>query len=455
MAELRNPKGILGIDGDSLGLLSDEALDFGDTGQFRFTFDSSSNQLKLNNTNTGNTVWSVNVGDENISLNGSNTITNVPNPTSANQIANKSFVEASIQGLTIKGASEATTNGSNIDLTSATDPNPIDGFTLSNGNRVLLKDQTDATENGIYVANTATDPTTWTRATDFDEDSEVVENSLTFIQNGTQNGGSRFIVKSSDPISVGSDGIVWEQFSFAGNFSAGDGLNLVDKEFSVNVSEFDGAFLSDDGSNNLDVDVARGLENDGSGNIQVDEDTAYNFTNTINFSSVINAASGVDVQGDITDGVQIIWDVNAQEIPDSAMGTIDTSTLAADTIGINTNDGLSGGGTQNLGGTFGLDVVVSDLVGRGIEADGSNNFQFDEDTTYTFTSRQSFSSGLEAAGDGVKLFYGAGLDMSTRYDAAEDELKWRDETNGADRMSLARTTGDLVIDGTLDETSSP
>lgn len=79
----------------------------------------------------------------------------------------------------------------------------------------------------------------------------------------------------------------------------------------------------------------------------------------------------------------------------------------------------------------------------------------DEAFAFAFTSQIDFNSGLAIPSDDVKFFYGQNLVISTRYDSADDDLKWRDEANTADRMALDRTSGDLTIGGTFDETSSP
>lgn len=77
------------------------------------------------------------------------------------------------------------------------------------------------------------------------------------------------------------------------------------------------------------------------------------------------------------------------------------------------------------------------------------------DLAALFTTPVDAGAGVDLNADGRKLRYGAGDDVSSRYDAGEDELKWRDETGAADRMSLARTSGDLVIAGTFTETGTP
>jgi len=423
----------LSVNGDQLQVNIGNGLDDDGSGNIEIPLDAiQTDELDLSITPvwTGNHTFDVGLdlgGD--IDMQSVNSIVNLPAPIDDNDAARKSYVDGVIEGLSIKDSSRVATDGTNIDLTSAADPNPIDSVTLNDGDRILLKDQTDGTENGIYNAVTATDPTTWTRTTDFDEDSEVTSGSFTFIEEGTINGSSSYIVITDDPIVVGTDVIEWSQFSSAGQFTAGDGISLSGKEFSIN------------------------------------EAFAFAFTSEIDFGA------GLDTQGDITDGSQIIWDTSAKEIPDSAMGNIDNSTLTNSSITLNGGDGLKNGSTASLGGSFNLDIEPADFagsflsddgaenlrvdIGFGVEDDGSGNIRVDEDAAFDFTSRIGFEGDLAALGDGTKVFYGADLDMSSRYDAGEDELKWRDETNSSDRMSLARTTGDLTISGTLDETSSP
>lgn len=151
-------------------------------------------------------------------------ITGLPSPSTNSDAATKQYVDAVEQALDIKESVEAATDGTNIDLTSATDPNPIDGHTLDNGDRVLLKDQSTGSENGIYVATTATDPTTWTRSVDADEDSEVTSGMFTFVEQGTANANSGWVLTTSDPITVGTTSLDFTKFSGAGQINAGGGL---------------------------------------------------------------------------------------------------------------------------------------------------------------------------------------------------------------------------------------
>ncbi len=104
----------------------------------------------------------------------------------------------------------------NIDLSSATDPNPVDGVTLSTNERILLKNQTDATENGIYDTGiSGTNPTNWNRATDADTSIEVNNGMITVITEGTLNANTAFVLSTPDTITLGVTELTFDEFSFA------------------------------------------------------------------------------------------------------------------------------------------------------------------------------------------------------------------------------------------------
>jgi len=403
--------GFLSDDGnDDLAVNIGRGLEDDGTGSIRFDEDLDATWTNTQTFNGGVTLGS------NIDAS-SNTITNLPEPTASDEVATKSYTDGVAQGLNLKDSVAVSDHDQQIDLTSTTDPNPLDGYTLSDGERVLLKHQNDATKNGIYVAEVATDPSTWVRAPDMDEDSEATEGAFTFIENGDTHADTAYIITTPDPISLGTTAIEWSQFSSAGELSAGDGLNKSGSTFSVVSSDLTGPFLSADGNNNLQANIGRGLESDGSDNIRVDEDTSFTFTTEQSFNA------GLDTQGDISDGTQTIWDASAQEIPDSAMGTIANATLASidnsaltnSSVSVTAGDGIKGGGSVSLGSSTTVNIEPADFagtflsddgsdnlavnIGRGVENDGNGNIRVDEDTDFTFTSTIDFSAGLDTQGD--------------------------------------------------------
>lgn len=82
----------------------------------------------------------------------------------------------------------------------------IDGVSVASGNRVLVKDQTDSKENGIYIAST----TGWARAPDFDGARDVVQGTTVRVYGGSVNGGSWWEVTTANTVDIGSDNITFQ-----------------------------------------------------------------------------------------------------------------------------------------------------------------------------------------------------------------------------------------------------
>lgn len=150
-----------------------------------------------------------------VSLN-SQTITNLADPVNAQDAATKAYVDAARSGLDVKASCRVATTA-NITLSGT---QTIDGVSAIVGNRVLVKNQTTASENGIYVVAAST----WSRSSDADTDAEVTSGLFTFIEEGTTNGDSGWVLTTDNPITVGTTPLVFAQFSGAGQIEAGDGL---------------------------------------------------------------------------------------------------------------------------------------------------------------------------------------------------------------------------------------
>jgi hypothetical protein len=145
----------------------------------------------------------------------------VATPTADGHAATKGYVDAARSGLDVKQSVRAATTGPITIATGLENGDTVDGVTLATGNRVLVKDQSTASENGIYVVNTSGAPT---RATDFDDNAEVTGGAFTFVEEGTANGDSGFVLTNNGAITVGTTGLVFAQFSGTGQITAGDGL---------------------------------------------------------------------------------------------------------------------------------------------------------------------------------------------------------------------------------------
>jgi hypothetical protein len=155
-------------------------------------------------------------------------------PTDAAHVATKGYVDSARQGLDVKASSRvATTAPINIasDLEAG---DVIDGVTLVAGDRVLVKDQSTASENGIYVAVASG---SGTRADDFDTSGKVTAGAFTFVSEGSTNGDQGFVLTTNDTITLGTTGLTFTQFSGTGQIIAGDALEKDGSTLNVLVDE--------------------------------------------------------------------------------------------------------------------------------------------------------------------------------------------------------------------------
>lgn len=199
-------------------------------------------------------------------------------PTQATHLATKGYVDSIIPPLDVKNSVRAATTG-NLNATYSSENKTLtanangafscDGVTgWSTGQRVLVKNQATGheTENGIYTLTTVGDAgTPWvlTRATDFDSSSDISAGVFTFAAEGTQNADTGWLLVTDDPITLDTSALLFAQFSGAGTYTAGDGLDLVGSVFSIDVTDFiDTNYGLTEDTNNIRVnlDPTGGLE---------------------------------------------------------------------------------------------------------------------------------------------------------------------------------------------------
>jgi hypothetical protein len=147
-------------------------------------------------------------------------IINLATPTNATDAANKDYVDSVSQGLDPKNSVHvATTTNLNLSSPGGT----IDGVTMVSGDRVLVKDQTTASQNGIYVWNGAA--SAMTRATDADSVTKLNGGAFVFVEEGNTYATTGWVLQQpAGTYVLGTTALTWSQFSGAGQITAGTGL---------------------------------------------------------------------------------------------------------------------------------------------------------------------------------------------------------------------------------------
>ena len=131
-------------------------------------------------------------------------------------LAAKTYIDNTRSGLEVKDSVVVATTG-NITLSGT---QTIDGIAVTAGDRVLVKDQSTASQNGIYVVSASA----WSRATDADTAAEFNSGVFFFVEKGTDNADNGFVMNQDAAITFGSTAITFSQFSGAGQITAGSGL---------------------------------------------------------------------------------------------------------------------------------------------------------------------------------------------------------------------------------------
>ena len=178
----------------------------------------------------------------------SQTITNVADPVNAQDAATKGFVEATAQGLDVKDSCVAATTANITISTALNSGDTLDGVTLADNDRVLVKDQNTSSQNGIYVVGSSP-----ARAADLADGADAA-GIFTFVEQGTVNADNGFVCTSNKGSAVtGTNNLTFAQFSGAGQVTAGDGLDKSGNTLSLDIKSNGGLVIE---STEIAVDLA-------------------------------------------------------------------------------------------------------------------------------------------------------------------------------------------------------
>ena len=166
-------------------------------------------------------------------------ITNLALCTANSDAASKAYVDSVAQALDVKDSVVVATTGNGAISTAYANGQTVDGVTLSTGDRILLKDQTSGSANGIYNVNASGAPS---RASDMATGANAAGNFV-FVEKGTVNGNNGFVC-TTDVAVVGTNALTFTQFSGAGQVIAGDGIQKSGNTLSLDLKANSGVIIS-------------------------------------------------------------------------------------------------------------------------------------------------------------------------------------------------------------------
>jgi hypothetical protein len=240
-------------------------------------------------------------------------ITGLATPTADGDAATKSYVDSVAQGLSAKDSVRVATIANGTLSTAYANGQSVDGITLATGDRILIKDQTAGAENGVYTVNASGAPT---RAVDFDADSEVEKGAFVFVEEGTTNADSGFVLTTDGSITLDTTALSFTQFSGAGDITAGDALTKSGNTLNVAV---------DDSSIEVSSDALR-VKAAGITSAMLAGSIANSKLNTLTTANKV-ALSALDLDGGTDIGADLV-DADLIVVDDGAGGTNRKSTLS-------------------------------------------------------------------------------------------------------------------------------
>ncbi len=297
-----------------------------------------------------------------VSLN-SQKITNLATPTADNDAATKAYVDATKQGLDVKDSVRVATTAT-ITLSGT---QTIDGVAVIAGDRVLVKDQATASANGIYSVAAGS----WTRTTDADSSTKVTAGMFTFVEQGTVNADSGWVLTTDNPITLNTTNLAFTQFSGAGQISAGAGLTKTGNTLDVGTASTGRIVVNADNIDLATVGTAgtyRSVTTDAYGRVTAGTNpttlAGYGITDAQPLDATLTALAGVTTAAN-----QLVYATGADAFTTTSFTVFGRSlvddadaTAARTTLGLGSmatqdasNVNITGGAIDNItfdGGTF-------------------------------------------------------------------------------------------------------
>ena len=302
---------------------------------------------------------------------GSQKITGLADGTAAQDAATKNQVDVAQAGLDAKDSCRVATTA-NITLSGE---QTIDGVTTTT-DRVLVKNQTTGSQNGIYVSAAGA----WARSTDADANVEVTAGLYTLITEGTVAGGQGFVLTTDDPITVGTTALTFSQFSGVGDLVGGTGITKTGNSIAVDASQ-------------TQV-TAVGALNTGS--------------ITSGFGNINNGSSTITTTGAVATGALTVTGGITATLTGTATNVTGTVAISTGGTGATTRQAGIDALTDSSSGTTGH-VLTRDSSGNAVfsAAAGGGAVDYTELNTNSSTTYQGSAQGtrFSTLGQGVREIY--------------------------------------------------
>jgi hypothetical protein len=321
---------------------------------------------------------------------GTNKITGLGTPTDATDAATKSYVDSAAQGIDWKASVRAATT-TNVTLASDLENgDTLDGVTLATGNRILVKNQSTGSENGIYVVKASGAPD---RSTDADTDAELTSNFAVFVEEGTANADQGYVLTNDGAITVGTTALTFTQFTGLGQITAGDGLSKTGN--TLNVTAGTGISIEGDAVTNTGVLSITGTTNQISA-------TASTGAITLSTPQDIHSTATPTFSGVTVGSVTL-----ADALMGSALATASASATTIDTWSATTYSSAK----YIVQMKKGTDIEVIEVL---VTVDGSNNVYLTEYADVISNTELGTTNAVYNAGNVLLQVTGASADTDVK-----------------------------------------
>lgn len=291
---------------------------------------------------------------------------------SGNDLVRYSQFQSALEGLKPKEAVRAASTADVDIATELEDGDTLDGITLATGDRVLLKDQSDATENGIYIVAASGAAS---RSSDLNASSEF-PNAYVLVREGTANQAKGYVFTVQSNFALGTDDVTLVQFSSSGSIIGGDMITVSGSTVSVDLHAVSGLESSNPGNDAGELRIKLEASNP---TIQIDGSNQLGVKFSGTTSGLEATASGLAVNLEASNPSLEVNGSGELKAKLDAAGTI-TSGASGLKVGVDDSTIEISSNALRLkdDGVTGAKLAPA-VAGKGIAQDGSGNLDLDDE----------------------------------------------------------------------------